>query len=314
MFVAIINRLGQTFLVVVLVSVIVFSLTALLPGDPTTTILGEQATPGQREQARQDYGLDDPIPIRFVRWAARSITGDLGRSLFTNEPVLTMLGERLPVTLELSGISILIALLIGIPAGIVSARLRNSAADVIVTFLAVGMMAVPYFWMGILVIMFFSVELGYLPPSGYVPFSRDPLGNLLHMVLPSLTIGMGFAALIMRQTRAAMLQVLTQDFVRTARAKGQSEARVVIFHALRNALIPVITVVGLQVGSLLGGAVVTETVFSLPGIGRLLIDGIFQRDFPVIQGCVLFIVVSVILANLIADICYLLADPRIRNT
>jgi peptide/nickel transport system permease protein len=206
----------------------------------------------------------------------------------------------------------LIAVAIGVPAGILAARFRGSAIDVIVSFVAMSSVAIPYFWMGVMLILFFSLRLGWLPPSGYVPFFEDPVQNLRLMVLPAVTIGTAFAALVMRQTRASMLQVLTQDYIRTARAKGMSEPRVVLKHALRNALIPVSTVVGLQIGALLGGAVVTETVFAMPGLGRMLVDGIFQRDFPVIQGAILFIVVAVFAVNVLTDLLYRLFDPRVK--
>ena len=222
-----------------------------------------------------------------------------------------MLAARIPVTLQLGFLSILIAVAIGVPAGILAARFRGGAIDVVASFVAMSSVAVPYFWMGVLLIMLFSLKLGWLPPSGHARFLDDPAQNLRLMVMPSLTIGTAFAALVMRQTRASMLQVLSMDYVRTARAKGLSERLVLIRHALRNALIPIVTVIGLQTGALLGGAVVTETVFALPGLGRMLIDGIFQRDFPVIQGAILFIVIAVFVVNLVTDMLYRAFDPRV---
>lgn len=305
------SRLSQVAIVVLLVCLTIFVLTNLLPGDPTVTILGEEATAEQRARARTDYGLDLPAPVRFVRWLGHAVTGDLGRSLRSNEPVVKMLADRIPVTLQLALMSIVIAILIGLPAGIVAARFRGTPLDVAVSVLAMTSVAIPYFWMGVLLIMLFALKLAWLPPSGYVPFLSDPIGNLKLMILPSLTIGSAFAALIMRQTRASLLQVLSQDYIRSARAKGLSEPAVLLRHGLRNALIPVVTVIGLQIGALLGGAVVTETVFSLPGIGRMMVDGIFQRDFPVIQGAILFIVLAVILVNLFTDALYAWLDPRV---
>lgn len=306
------RKLAQMLPVAVIVTIIVFALTNLLPGDPTVTILGEQATAEQRAAVRVEYGLDRPAPLRYVEWLGRAAQGDFGRSLRTREHVSEMLAARVPVTLQLTFVAILIAVAIGVPAGILAARFRGSAIDVVVSFVAMSSVAIPYFWMGVMLILFFSLRLGWLPPSGYVPFFEDPVQNLRLMVLPAVTIGTAFAALVMRQTRASMLQVLTQDYIRTARAKGMSEPRVVLKHALRNALIPVSTVVGLQIGALLGGAVVTETVFAMPGLGRMLVDGIFQRDFPVIQGAILFIVVAVFAVNVLTDLLYRLFDPRVK--
>jgi peptide/nickel transport system permease protein len=305
------RKLAQMLPVAFFVTVIVFALTNLLPGDPTVTILGEQATPEQRAAVRIEYGLDQPAPLRYVTWLGRVVQGDFGRSLRTREDVGQMLAARIPVTLELGLISILIAIAIGVPAGILAARFRGTTIDVVASFMAMSSVAVPYFWMGVLLIMLFSLKLGWLPASGHVRFLENPAENLRLMIMPALTIGTAFAALVMRQTRASMLQVLSLDYVRTARAKGLAEGTVLFRHALRNALIPVITVIGLQVGALLGGAVVTETVFALPGLGRMLVDGIFQRDFPVVQGAILFIVVAVFVVNLLTDLLYRAVDPRV---
>lgn len=306
------RKLAQMLPVAFCVTVIVFALTNLLPGDPTVTILGEQATAEQRAAARLEYGLDDPAPLRYLTWIGRVAQGDFGRSLRTREPVGGMLAARVPVTLQLGFLSIVIAVAIGVPTGILAARFRGTPIDVVASFVAMSSVAIPYFWMGILLIMLFSLKLGWLPPSGHVRFLDDPVQNLRLMVLPSLTIGTAFAALVMRQTRASMLQVLSLDYIRTARAKGLNERVVVLKHALRNALIPVVTVIGLQIGALLGGAVVTETVFALPGLGRMLVDGIFQRDFPVIQGAILFIVIAVFTVNLLTDFIYRVFDPRVK--
>lgn len=306
------KKLAQMLPVAFFVTIIVFALTNLLPGDPTVTILGEQASPEQRAAVRVEYGLDQPAPVRYVTWLARVAQGDFGRSLRTREDVGKMLAARIPVTLELGFLSILIAVVIGMPAGILAARFRGSLIDVAASFVAMSSVAVPYFWTGVLLIMLFSLKLGWLPPSGHVRFLDDPGGNLRLMVMPALTIGTAFAALVMRQTRASMLQVLSMDYIRTARAKGLSERLVLVRHALRNALIPIVTVIGLQIGALLGGAVVTETVFALPGLGRMLVDGIFQRDFPVIQGAILFIVIAVFAVNLLTDLLYRAFDPRVK--
>lgn len=305
------KKLVQMLPVAFFVTVIVFTLTNLLPGDPTVTILGEQASPEQRAAVRVEYGLDQPAPVRYVTWISRVAQGDFGRSLRSREDVGQMLAARIPVTLQLGFLSIMIAVAIGVPAGILAARFRGGAIDVVASLVAMSSVAVPYFWMGVLLIMLFSLKLGWLPPSGHARFLDDPAQNLRLMVMPSLTIGTAFAALVMRQTRASMLQVLSMDYVRTARAKGLSERLVLIRHALRNALIPIVTVIGLQTGALLGGAVVTETVFALPGLGRMLVDGIFQRDFPVIQGAILFIVIAVFVVNLVTDMLYRAFDPRV---
>ncbi len=304
------GRLAQMLPVMLIVTIVIFGLTNLLPGDATITLLGEQASPEARARARAAYGLDDPIPVRYATWLVRAAQGDLGRSLRSNEPVTQMLRNRVPVTLELSALSILVAVVIGLPAGVLSARFRGGWIDVLASLVSLCGMAVPYFWLGVLLILLFAVGLGLFPPSGYVAFSVDPVANLRHLVLPSLTIGLAFAALVMRQTRAAMLQVLSQDYIRTARAKGLRERTVVMHHGLRNALIPVVTVIGLQIGALLGGAVVTETVFAMPGLGRMLVEGIFQRDFPAVQGAVLFIVAAVLVVNLLTDLLYAVLDPR----
>jgi peptide/nickel transport system permease protein len=305
-------RLAQMVPVVLVVSVVIFLLTQMLPGDPTVTIVGENATPEQRAQARIEYGLDAPAPIQYLRWLGRTVQGDFGRSLRSRERVIDMLASRVPVTLQLTALSIFVAVAIGVPAGIAAARWRGTWVDAVASVAALSGMAVPYFWMGVLLILVFAQTLRWLPPSGYVAFGRDPVGNLTYLILPALTIGTAFAALVMRQTRAAMLEILSQDYVRTARAKGLGEAVVVFKHALRNALVPVVTVIGLQIGALLGGAVVTETVFSLPGLGRMVVEGIFARDFPVIQGAVIFIVLCVLLVNLATDLIYTLIDPRVR--
>ena len=284
-----------------------------LPNGILADLQGTQVTNFVSDTATNlaEYGLDQPAPVRYVTWLTRVAQGEFGRSLRTREDVGAMLAARIPVTLQLGFLSILIAVVIGVPAGILAARFRGGLIDVAASLVAMSSVAVPYFWMGVLLIMLFSLQLGWLPPSGHVRFLDDPAQNMKLMVMPALTIGTAFAALVMRQTRASMLQVLSMDYVRTARAKGLSEGLVLIRHALRNALIPIITVIGLQVGALLGGAVVTETVFALPGLGRMLVDGIFQRDFPVIQGAILFIVIAVFFVNLLTDMLYRVLDPRV---
>jgi peptide/nickel transport system permease protein len=306
------NRLLQVLPVLLVMSIAVFALTDLLPGDPTVTVLGENASPAQRAQLRAEMGLDQPAPLRFVQWLGRTLSGDLGRSLRTREPVLDMLAARLPVTVQLMLLAMLLAVAIGVPAGVLAAVRRNTPLDLAMSVLALGGMALPFFWSGILLIRLFAVQLGWLPPSGYVPFWTDPLSNLERMILPSVTVGAAMAGLVMRQTRSAMLGALGADFVRTARAKGVPERQVIVRHALRSALLPVVTVVGLQSGALVGGAVVTETVFSLPGLGTMIVDGIFQRDFAVVQGALLTVVLAVVAVNLLTDLAYAALDRRVR--
>jgi len=304
-------RLLHRLPVVVVVSFAIFSMTLLLPGDPTVTMLGESSTLEQRTVLREQMGLDLPVPVQYARWTGKMLTGDFGRSLRDQEPVKDMLRQRIPVTLQLTFMSIVLAMLIGVPCGIIAAIRRNRWADTAVSFIAMFAMAMPYFWSGILLIMLVSIHWGWLPPSGYVPFTEDPLQSIKLMILPTLTVGGAMAGLVMRQTRTSMLGVLSADYIRTARAKGATETRVVIGHALRNAMIPILTIVGLQVGTLLGGAVVTETVFSLPGLGRMIVDGIFARDFPAVQGAILVVVIGILLLNLLIDISYRLLDRRI---
>jgi peptide/nickel transport system permease protein len=307
----IISRLIQIIPVLILVSMIVFALTMLLPGDPTVTVLGEYSTPTQRNLVRVKLGLDQPVPIQYLHWVGRIVQGDFGRSLRTDEPVETMLLARLPVTIELALLSTIIAVFVGIPLGIVAALRRNGFVDSAVSLLVLAGLAIPNFWVGILMIMLFSLFLGILPPSGFIAFNVDPWNNLRFMVMPAFTLGFGLAALVMRQTRAIMLEVLTTDFIRTAHAKGLRNSRVLIYHALRNTLIPLVTVVGLQFGTLLGGSVIIETIFGLPGLGKMIVDGIFGRDYPVIQGGVVAVAVAVLILNLIIDIGYTIIDPRI---
>jgi len=299
------------FPVAFILSVIVFSMTMLLPGDPTVTMLGEYATPAQRQLARVEYGFDKPVPVQYARWLERVMEGDLGRSLRTREPVIDMLKARLPVTIEVALLAITIAILIGIPLGVIAALKRNTLVDAGVSGLALSGLAIPHFWAGILLIYLFSRGMNLLPPSGFIRFSVDPVLNLKLMIMPALTLGGALAALIMRQTRASMLEVLSADFIRTAHAKGLWRSRIFLHHALRNSLIPLATVVGLQFGHLLGGAVIVETIFNVPGLGRMLVEGIFTRDAPAVQGAIIFIIFAVLVVNLATDLIYALIDPRI---
>ncbi|MEZ5864422.1 MAG: ABC transporter permease [Geminicoccaceae bacterium] len=308
----ILSRMLYLLPIAAITSFLVFSMLLLLPGDPTFALVGEMANEQERQQIREEMGFDQPIPVQYVKWLQRTLSGDLGRSLRTQEPVSEMLATRVPVTLELTFLAVLLSVVVGIPGGIIAALKRNSWVDFAVSFLAMGGMALPYFWAGILLIRLFSLQLGWLPPSGYVAFTEDPLRNLMLMILPALTIGVSLIALVMRQTRTSMLEVMSQDYIRTARAKGVSKLRLLVRHALHNALIPVITVIGLQTGALVGGAVVTETIFSLPGLGRMVVEGIFERDFAPVQAGILVIVTGLILVNLLTDLSYASLDRRIK--
>lgn len=292
-------------------SVVIFVSTTHLPGDPAVSVLGINSTPEQRAVVRAQYGFDDPVALQYVRWLGRAIQGDMGHSIRTREDVGEMLRSRAPITLQLTIFAMLVASAVGIPAGIVAAKWRGTFTDLSVSTVALVASAIPFFWLGVLLIIGVSLHLRWLPASGYASIFEAPLESLRLMILPATAIGMSMAALITRQTRSAMLQVLNDDYVRTARAKGLGEGRVLLGHALPNAMLPVLTVIGLQTGILLGGAIVTEKVFAIGGIGTMLIDGIFNRDFPVIQGAMLFIVLCVAVINLTVDLLYTVIDPRI---
>ena len=306
------RRAGAVVPVLGVVSVVVFSLIHLTPGDPVSIMLREEADPATVATLRHQLGLDRPLPLQYLTWLGRAVQGELGRSIRTNQPVMDAIRQRAPVTLSVATAALLVALAIGLPAGILAALRRDSAVDVVATLVAIAGVSLPSFWLAILLILVFSVALGWLPPLGWVSPGRDLVAWGQSLVLPSVTLGVAIAAVVMRMTRASLLEVLELEYVRTARAKGLAERRIVLGHALQNALIPVVTVVGLQAGALLGGAVITETIFALPGVGRLLVDGIFQRDFPIVQGVVLFLAVNFLVVNLLVDLAYAWLDPRIR--
>jgi len=311
-FLFVLRRLMGGLPTLLLVTVLVFTLTRVLPGDPARLLLGEEATPELVAQIREELGLNRPILVQYADWLWGLVRGDLGRSIRGNEPVAPIIWQKLPTTLELSLFSLLVAVAIGIPAGVLAALRRNSAIDAGVTVMALSGVSIPNFFLGILLIYVFSIRLAWIPPSGYVEPWVDLQKNLLLMLMPAITLGTALAGAIARFTRNSMLEVLSQDYVRTARAKGL-EGRVVVYkHALRNAAIPVVTVIGLQLGGLLGGAVVTEQVFSIPGFGRLLVDSVFNRDFPVLQAVVLISALAVFLINVLTDLLYAAIDPRIR--
>ena len=304
----IIRRLGLMVFIILGVSVITFSMIHLVPGDPAEVIAteryGEEITAETIEHVRRELGLDQPVYVQYARWLINVLQGDLGYSFRTDRPVLDEILTRLPATIQLALAGMLVALIIAIPVGIVSATRQYSAVDNISMFGALLGVSMPNFWLGLLLIMFFSVHLGWLPVFGR--------GGIEHLILPAITLGTGMAAITTRLIRSSMLEVLGQDYIRTARAKGLKEKVVVYKHALKNAMIPVVTIVGLQFAFLMEGAVIVEVIFAWPGIGRLLVDSIFARDFMLIQGCILFIAAMFVLVNLLVDVSYAYLDPKIR--
>jgi peptide/nickel transport system permease protein len=307
------RRLLQLLPTLCLVSVLIFSLQQLLPGDPALVMAGEEKDPEVIEQIRRQYHLDEPLPMQYGRWIAGVLQGDLGESMRIKQPVAQLVVEKLPVTLQLATMAMLIALLIGIPAGILSAVKKGSAWDVGANVFALWGLSTPNFWLGIMLIFLFSVKLGWLPASGYVSPREDLMQSLATTIMPAFVLGNAIAAVLMRHTRSAMLQAMNADYVRTARAKGLYEPAVVLRHALRNALTPVITLGALEFGTLLSGAVLTEQVFSIPGFGKLIVDAVFNRDYAVVQGVVLVTATVYILLNLLADVLYVMVNPRLRT-
>jgi peptide/nickel transport system permease protein len=305
-------RLAQVIPTLFLVSMLVFGLQHLLPGDPALLLAGEDADPTVIAQIRAELWLDRPVPVQYLHWLGRLLQGDLGYSWRLREPVLELIGQKLPVTLQLGAMAFVIALAIGIPMGVLSAVKRDTPLDWLANAVGLGGLSVPTFWLGIMMILFFSVDLDWLPPSGYVPLAENWQKSLATTIMPAFVLGNAIAAVLMRHTRSAMLQALGQDYVRTARAKGLGERLVVLRHALRNALIPVVTLGALEFGALLSGAVLTEQVFSIPGFGKLIVDAVFNRDYPVVQGVVLVTAAVYIGLNLVADVLYVFINPRLR--
>ena len=313
MFDFLIRRIATIVPTLVFVSMLIFGLQQLLPGDPATILAGEDQDPTVVAYLRTKLHLDEPLPVRYAYWIGGVVKGDLGESLRTQQPVLTLIIQKLPVTLELALLAMLIALVIGIPAGIVSAVSRGSPWDYLANVFALWGLSTPNFWLGILMILLFSVQLGWLPASGYVSPFEDLRANLAAMIMPAFVLGNAIAAVLMRHTRSSMLQILSADYVRTARAKGLSEPVVVLKHALRNALTPIITLGALELGTLLSGAVLTEQVFTIPGFGKLIVDAVFNRDYAVVQGVVMVTASAYILLNLLADVAYFVVNPRLRQ-
>lgn len=306
------RRILTSIPTLLLITIIVFSIQRLLPGDPALALAGEEQDPAVIEYIRTKYHLNEPIPVQYFYWLTALFHGDLGESIRTGEGVTAMLLDKLPVTAELSILSLLLALLIAIPAGVISATKKESSLDYSANVVALSGLSIPNFWLGIILILIFSVQLGWLPASGYVSPSENLIKNLKGMLMPAFVLGTGTAAVLMRQTRSAMLDVLRANYISTARAKGLTERVVIYKHGLRNALIPVVTLAGLELGALLSGAVLTEQVFIIPGFGKMLVDAVFNRDYAAVQGVVLFTAISYIVVNLLVDLIYGLIDPRIR--
>jgi peptide/nickel transport system permease protein len=309
----IVRRVISMIPVLLIVSIIAFGLLYVLPGDPAVAILGDNAGNQQTYLAlRRDLGLDQPLHAQYLNWLGRVVQGDLGRSIRTNESVATVLMQRVPISMYLGAAGLLVGLGLGLSVAIVSALRPGSRIDSLGTLLAMGGVAIPSFWQALLLVYVFAVVLRWVPPSGFTSPWVDPFLSAKMLVLPAIVLGTHSAAVIMRQGRSALMEVLEQDYVTTARAKGLGDRSVVANHALKNAMIPIITVIGLQVGTLVSGAAITETVFAIPGVGRAAVDAIFFRDYPVLQGAVLLLTLGVLIANLLTDVTYAYLDPRIR--
>ena len=284
----------------------------MIPGDPARVMAGTDADVAGLQEIREKYGLNDPVPVQYVRWLRLALRGDLGESIRTREPVVRVVAMKLPITIQLACLSLLIAVGIAIPAGIFSALRRNTVWDLLANAVSLCGVSIPSFWLGIMLILFLSVRLHLLPASGFVPLFRDPFGNLERMLMPAFVLGASLAAVLMRQTRNSMIEVMSANYVRTAYSKGLAERVVVFRHALRNGLIPIVTILGLQMGALMGGAVVTEQIFVIPGFGRLIVEAVFTRDYPLVQGVVMITASAYVLINLLVDVSYSLLNPRIR--
>lgn len=309
----VVRRLLQSAIVLFIISLIAFSFLHLLPGDAALVILGGEATQEEIENLRQELGLDRPVWVQYGRWFTNAIQGDLGKSIFHRESVISIILKRLPVTVYIGIIAFILSILLGIPAGIISAVRRGKISDTVITIAANIGVAVPIFWLGILGIYFFAYKLGWLPVMGYTsPFDNFWL-SIKQAVMPVICLTVVPLATIIRQTRSSMLEVVRQDYIRTARSKGLRENMVIKKHALKNAIIPVVTLLGLHARYLVGGSILVETIFNIPGMGRLMVSSVFAKDMPVVQGCITVIAVAIILANLIVDLSYGYIDPRIRN-
>ena len=307
-----VQRVAISVVTLFLITLIVFAGVRMIPGDPARVMAGTDADEAGLQEIREKYGLNDPIPVQYVRWLGLALRGDLGESIRTREPVVKTVAVKLPITIQLACFSLIIAIGIAIPAGVFSAVRRNTVWDFLANAVSLGGVSIPSFWLGIMLILFLSVRLHLLPASGFVPLFQDPLGNLQRMLMPAFVLGGALAAVLMRQTRNSMIEVMSANYIRTAYSKGLAESVVVFRHALRNGLIPIVTILGLQMGTLMGGAVVTEQIFVVPGFGRLIVEAVFTRDYPLVQGVVLITASTYVLINLLVDVSYSLLNPRIR--
>lgn len=308
-----IKKLYVSLLTLLGVSVIAFFLMRVVPGDTITAQLGLRYTESEAQQLREKYGLDDPVVVQYGRWLGDTVRGDLGPSTYARQPVAQTIAEHLPVTLELTAIALVLALVVGIPLGIIAAVHRGGVWDYLCGSFGVLGVSIPNFWLATMLILLFSLTLRWLPSGRFVPITEDPLANLQHMIMPGIALGAAVAAVVMRMTRSSMLEVLGQDYVRTAKAKGLAPWRVIAKHALRNAMIPILTIIGIQAGYLLGGSVIIEMVFSLPGIGWLAYQSATDRDYFLLQGVILLIAAGFITINLVVDLAYGVLDPRMRG-
>jgi peptide/nickel transport system permease protein len=308
------RRTGIALVTLLLATIVVFGAVHALPGGPAAALSADSTNPAALAATMHQYGFDQPVPVQYARWLGEVLRGQFGTSPITDIPVSTQLAQRLPITLELAVLALAFAVALGVPAGVAAAVRPGRVTDWVASAVALGGLSLPHFWFGILAILIFAVHLHVLPSGGFVPLSGGLGGNLSHMVMPVIVLGTGLAAVIMRQTRAAMIEALGADYVRTARAKGLRESQVIWIHALRNSLVTVVTVVGLQLGGLIAGVVTVEVVFNIPGIGQLTLDSVYQRDYPTLQGAVLLTAAAYIIVNLLTDVCYTLINPRLRVT
>lgn len=313
MFAFLVQRFLLAIPTVVIISIMVFGLLQLLPGDPLLVLAGEERDPEVLDALREKYRMNDPIPVQYLAWVSNALQGDLGTSLRTNQPVTELMAQKLPVTIQLAVMSMIFAVLIGIPAGILSAVKKGTAIDYVANVVALSGLSIPNFWLGIMLILLVSVKWQLLPASGYVPLSEDFGKSISTMLMPSFVLGTALAATLMRHTRSSMIGALSADYVRTARAKGLSERVVVLKHALRNALTPIVTLSALLFGELVAGAVLTEQIFTIPGFGKMVVDAVFNRDYAVVQGIVLVTAIGFIFMNLFADAMYYILNPRLRG-
>ncbi|MFA5670392.1 MAG: ABC transporter permease [Balneolaceae bacterium] len=306
------QRIFQMILVLFFVSIVVYSLIIIIPGDAATAVVGADASEEQLMIVREQLGLNEPVFVRYVKWVGNMLKGDFGRSMTTNHRVTTLVSIRFPITMQLTLCGMVLAVSIGIPLGIIAAKKNNSFTDMVLRAITSLGMSLPNFWLGLLLILFFSLKLGWFAPSGLIPIKQSFFGWMSTMILPALTIGTRFTAVVLRQTRSALLEVLRSDYIRTAKAKGLKDIKIIRSHALKNSLIPVVTVIGLQTGRLFGGAVITETIFHLPGMGSLIATAVSQRDYVVVQSGIMIVAITVLLINFIVDVLYAILDPRIR--